>query len=94
MIKIKNVSLKIVIKFYNLIFKIREIEYIVRDYTLDLINDNEMTEWVRAIYDHGMEFEETLDYTNAIINSGQKIDFKKDGIYIDKHSTGGVGDKV
>ena len=53
-----------------------------------------MTEWVRAIYDHGMEFEETLDYTNAIINSGQKIDFKKDGIYIDKHSTGGVGDKV
>ena len=71
-----------------------EIEYIVKGYTQNLINDTEMTGWIRAIYDNGMEFKETLDYTNAIINSGERINFKKDGIYIDKHSTGGVGDKV
>ena len=47
-----------------------------------------------TVYDYGMDFQETIDYTNTIINSGQKIDFGKDGIYIDKHSTGGVGDKV
>jgi len=54
-----------------------------------------MTEWLKAVCLNGMDFQETISYTNAIINSGKKIEFKnKKGFIIDKHSTGGVGDKV
>ena len=71
------------------------INYIVSSYLKDNITDQNMTQWLKAVYDKGMTIEETNSYTNAIINSGQKIKFKNiDRYIIDKHSTGGVGDKV
>lgn len=78
-------------KFHNS----TEINFIVKSYLNDQINNEDMTLWLKEIFDQGMNINETIFYTNAIINSGQKIIFDNlDGYILDKHSTGGVGDKV
>ncbi len=72
-----------------------EIDYIVNSYLTDKISDNEMTSWLKAIFNNGMNIDETIAYTSAIINSGTKLQFNNLNRYIvDKHSTGGIGDKV
>ena len=72
-----------------------EIDYIVNSYTNEDISDNKMTLWLKKIFKHGMSFKETILYTNSIIDSGERITFdNQKGYVIDKHSTGGVGDKV
>ena len=72
-----------------------EIDYIVNSYLTDKISDNEMTSWLKAILNNGMNINETIAYTSAIINSGTKLQFNNLNRYIvDKHSTGGIGDKV
>jgi len=72
-----------------------DIKYIVDSYTAGNISDSQMTKWLKAVYSKGMDFQETINYTNTVVNSGKKIKFKnKKGFFIDKHSTGGVGDKV
>ncbi len=72
-----------------------EIQYIVSRYTNGIISDLDMTGWLKAVYNHGMSLEETVDYTSSIIDSGNKVIFKNPkGYIVDKHSTGGVGDKV
>ena len=72
-----------------------EIEFIVNEYTAGSISDNTMTYWLRAVIDYGMNHEETLNYTQCMLNSGVTLDFSYlNGSIVDKHSTGGVGDKV
>jgi len=72
-----------------------EIEFIVNGYTAGTISDDDMTCWLKAIYKQGMSHEETVDYTCCILNSGAQLDFSHlPGYVVDKHSTGGVGDKV
>ena len=72
-----------------------DIEYIVNSYTRGIISDKQMTRWLKAVCLNGMDSKETINYTDAIINSGERVKFKNiDGFIIDKHSTGGVGDKV
>ena len=72
-----------------------ELEFIVNSYLNGDLSDNEMTLWLKSIYKNGMSIRETADYTEAIINSGDKLNFGTlDGCIIDKHSTGGVGDKI
>ncbi len=71
------------------------IQYIVNGYTSGLISDDEMTAWLNAVFQNGMSHEETLDYTRAMVNSGVTLNFSHlPGFVLDKHSTGGVGDKV
>jgi pyrimidine-nucleoside phosphorylase len=71
------------------------IQYIVNGYTSGVISDDEMTTWLIAVFQKGMSHEETLDYTRAMVNSGVTLDFSHlPGYVLDKHSTGGVGDKV
>ena len=71
------------------------IQYIVNGYTSGLISDDEMTAWLNAVFQNGMSHEETLNYTRAMVNSGVTLDFSHlSGYVLDKHSTGGVGDKV
>ena len=71
------------------------IQYIVNGYTSGVISDDEMTAWLNAVFQNGMSHEETLDYTRAMVNSGVTLDFSHlSGYVLDKHSTGGVGDKV
>ena len=72
-----------------------EIEFIVNGYTSGKISDDDMTLWLKAVFDHGMNHNETLHYTQTMLKSGVQLDFSHlTGFVVDKHSTGGVGDKV
>ena len=71
------------------------IQFIVESYTLGMISDDKMTTWLNAVFQNGMSHEETLEYTKVMLNSGITLDFSHlNGLVLDKHSTGGVGDKV
>ena len=73
----------------------KEINFIVKSYLNNKINSDDMTLWLNAIFDNSMNIDETVSYTSSIIKSGKKITFNNlDGYVIDKHSTGGIGDKV
>lgn len=72
-----------------------EIEYVVNNYVSGVINDNDMTLLLNAITKNDMSINETYNLTIAMLNSGEKIDLSSiEGIKIDKHSTGGIGDKT
>ncbi len=72
-----------------------EINSLVSDYTLGIIPDYQMASFLMAVYFRGMDDIEILNYTKALMNSGDVIKFPKMKYRpVDKHSTGGVGDKV
>ena len=70
-----------------------EIEFIVRGVVDGSIADYQLTAWMMAVCCRGMTAEETADLTFAMMHSGEVVDLTDlDGIKVDKHSTGGVGD--
>jgi pyrimidine-nucleoside phosphorylase/thymidine phosphorylase len=72
-----------------------EIEYVVQGYTTGEIPDYQVSALLMAICFQGMNEQETADLTLAMTNSGDRIDLSAiEGIKVDKHSTGGVGDKI
>ena len=72
-----------------------EIEFIFNSYLKKLIPDYQMSSMLMAIAINGMTDEETINLTDVFINSGETLDLSKyNGLVVDKHSTGGVGDKV
>lgn len=72
-----------------------EIEFAVNGYTAGEIPDYQVSSLLMAICFQGMNEQETADLTLAMINSGDQIDLSAiEGIKVDKHSTGGVGDKI
>ena len=72
-----------------------EIEYVITNYVSENISDYQMSALLMAITINGMNDEETIYLTDAMLNSGDKIDLSSiSGIKLDKHSTGGVGDKT
>ncbi|MCH8069115.1 MAG: thymidine phosphorylase [Candidatus Marinimicrobia bacterium] len=68
---------------------------IIRGYSQGTISDKEMTAWLKMVYVKGLTDDETILLVDAMISSGATMDFSHLGTYVaDKHSTGGVGDKV
>lgn len=90
-------------RMYDLIMKKRngeeltteEIQYMITNYTNRTIPDYQMSAMMMAVYFQGMNERETKDLTLAMAHSGEMLDLSKiEGIKVDKHSTGGVGDKT
>ena len=71
-----------------------EIEYVVNGYVSGEIPDYQMSSLLMAIVLKGMTDTETITLTNIMLKSGERIDLSALGNVVDKHSTGGVGDKT
>ena len=71
-----------------------EIKYFVENYTKGTIADYQAAALAMAIYINGMNEEETTNLTISMANSGEILDLSEFGTVVDKHSTGGIGDKV
>jgi thymidine phosphorylase len=71
------------------------IDWLVENYTSGLVADEQMSAMAMAILLNGMNRREIKDLTMAMIASGEKLNFDSLGVQTaDKHSTGGVGDKI
>ena len=72
-----------------------ELASFINAYVDEKIHDDEMTPFLKAVHAHGMTDEETITLTDIMLNSGDRLAFSNMDAYVaDKHSTGGVGDKV
>lgn len=72
-----------------------EIEFLVGGYVRGEIPDYQISSWLMSVYFNGMSFEETGILTDVMLKSGAVIDLSGlKGPFVDKHSTGGVGDKI
>lgn len=72
-----------------------EIEYFINGYCKEEIADYQASALLMAIFIQGLNESELFYLTSAMIDTGKVLDFsKQDGIFVDKHSTGGVGDKI
>lgn len=72
-----------------------EIREFIKGYTSGEIPDYQVSAWAMAVYYHGMTAEETASLTHAMLESGEVFSYPDSAPRIvDKHSTGGIGDKV
>lgn len=78
----------------------QELEFLIKGYVEGSIPDYQISAWLMAVYFNGMSFAETANLTSIMLHSGQVMNHHNTGIpnlvgpFVDKHSTGGVGDKL
>lgn len=73
----------------------KELSFIIQGVTDQTIPDYQISAWLMAVYFKGMTNKEAFYLTKAMLESGDQIDLSEiNGIKVDKHSTGGVGDKT
>ena len=72
-----------------------EIDSFIQGFARDEVPDYQAAAWLMAVYLQGMSRQETIDLTMAMARSGQMLDLEEIApLVVDKHSTGGVGDKT
>lgn len=72
-----------------------EIDWVIEAFTHEIVSDAQMSALAMAVWFRGMSRVETARWTTAMIDSGRRLDFSALGLRtVDKHSTGGVGDKI
>ena len=72
-----------------------ELRWLVEAYTNESVTDYQMSAFLMAVYFRGMNTDELAAWTDAMLHSGEVLDLSDiHGTKVDKHSTGGVGDKV
>jgi len=71
-----------------------ELAYLVTGYTKGEIPDYQMAAFCMAVVWRGMDMRETADLCAAMVATGERLDLRAFGRVVDKHSTGGVGDKT
>ncbi len=73
----------------------QEIKFLIDGYVKGYIPDYQMSAFLMAVYFNGMNADECEALTQCMLNSGDRMDLSKiNGVKVDKHSTGGVGDKT
>ena len=72
----------------------QRIEDLIAAYARDEVPDYQMSAFAMAVYFQGMETEETVALTRAMLESGTTMKWSSERTRVDKHSTGGIGDKV
>lgn len=79
----------------NIPMTTEEMKEMVNAYVAGEIPDYQMSAWLMAVYFQGLEEKELTDFTLQMAHSGKMIDLSPiEGVKVDKHSTGGVGDKT
>ena len=79
----------------NLKLTKEEIDFMINGYVDGSVTDYQMSAFTMAVFFNGMDEEESTYLTNAMLHSGDILDLSEiNGIKVDKHSTGGVGDKT
>jgi thymidine phosphorylase len=71
-----------------------QIDWVIDAYTRGVVADEQMSALAMAIFFNGMSAAETARWTQAMISSGERLSLHVDRPTVDKHSTGGVGDKI
>jgi thymidine phosphorylase len=71
-----------------------QIDWVVDAYTRGAVADEQMSALAMAIFLNGMDATETARWTRAMVESGERLSLHVDRPTVDKHSTGGVGDKI
>ena len=71
-----------------------EVNFTVSSYTEGKIPDYQMAAFLMAVFFRGLNYDETLYLTDSMLKSGRKVTIEAEGLLVDKHSTGGIGDKV
>lgn len=73
-----------------------EIQQAVNGIVDGSLSDKQVEDWLRTVFDNGLSNAQTVELTHAMVHSGTVLDWPKEWAHlvVDKHSTGGVGDKV
>lgn len=89
-----NVAQIIATKRDGLELSAEQIDFLVSGYAAQRIEDYQLAAWAMAVYFQGMTERETFQLTRSMLHSGKPLSWPQGRPKVDKHSTGGIGDKT